>query len=201
VIWYLSHAEVDVNPAVPVPDWGLSDKGRARVIALARTGWPPDLVAILTSPDTKARQTAAILAAERGLAVTVVPGSGEVDRSATGYVPHDRHEALADQVFAHPDVSACGWETARAAQARVVAALSPFFGPTAGATVVVGHGGVGTLIWCHLAGVAISRAFDQPGGGYVWCAHWAEGGLVPVYPWRPLASLAQGIGLDAPPGA
>ena len=29
----------------------------------------------------------------------------------------------------------------------------------------VGHGGVGTLLKCHLSGVPIARTFDQPGGG------------------------------------
>ncbi len=197
MIWYLSHPEVVIDPAVPVPDWGLSDNGRARATALATTGWPQGAVAILTSPEVKARETAAILAAQRGLAVMVVPGSGEVDRSSTGYVSHDRHKALADALFAYPDLSADGWETARAAQGRVVAALSPFLANDAGATPIVGHGGVGTLLWCHIAGLAISRAQDQPGGGYVWCAGWAEGGPVPVHPWRPLETLAQGIWLDA----
>jgi broad specificity phosphatase PhoE len=173
----------------------------ARVVALAASGWLQGKVTLLTSPEAKARETAALLAAPRGLAVTVVQGSGEVDRSATGYVPHDRHEALADQLFADPDTSAEGWETARAAQGRVVAALSPYLRPGADPTVILGHGGVGTLLWCHIAGRAISRAEDQPGGGHVWCAAWVKGGLVPVHPWRPLENLAQGNGLDTPPAA
>jgi broad specificity phosphatase PhoE len=196
VIWYLSHPQVVIDPAVPVPEWGLSDKGRERVTELALTGWPQDAVTILTSPEVKARETAALLAAPRGLEVTVVPKSGEVDRSSTGYVPHDQHEALADALFAHPDISACGWETAKAAQHRVVTALSPFLVPDAGPTVIIGHGGVGTLLWCHIANLAISRAEDQPGVGHVWCANWATGGLVPLHPWRSLESVARGSGLD-----
>ena len=27
---------------------------------------------------------------------------------------------------------------------------------------IVGHGGTGTLLYCHLAGVAIDRRYDQP---------------------------------------
>ncbi len=156
---------------------------------------------ILTSPEVKARETATILAAPQGLAVKLVPGSGEVDRAATGYVSHDRHEALADALFAYPDISAEGWETARAAQGRVLAALSPFLAPDAGATIIVGHGGVGTLLWCHMTGLGISRAEDQPGIGSVWCADWDKGRLLPLHPWRPMESLVRGIWLDAGPYA
>lgn len=30
VAYYLSHPQVQIDPAVPVPEWGLSDAGRAR---------------------------------------------------------------------------------------------------------------------------------------------------------------------------
>lgn len=81
-------------------------------------------------------------------------------------VPQDRHEALADRFFAEPDRSADGWETARAAQARVLADLRRALAESrAGDTLVVGHGGVGTPILCHFAGLAPSRRHGQPAGG------------------------------------
>ncbi|WP_217354275.1 histidine phosphatase family protein [Ruegeria arenilitoris] len=36
--------------------------------------------------------------------------------------------------------------------------------------VIVTHGAVGTLLWCHFAGNKIERRFDQPGQGHYWCA-------------------------------
>ncbi|MEN3381188.1 MAG: hypothetical protein V7608_1232, partial [Hyphomicrobiales bacterium] len=36
---YLTHPQVKIDPAVPVPSWGLSAAGRARVEALDNTGW------------------------------------------------------------------------------------------------------------------------------------------------------------------
>ena len=36
--------------------------------------------------------------------------------------------------------------------------------PGVGPIVVVSHGGVGTLLLCHLKGVPISRTEEQPGG-------------------------------------
>ncbi len=51
----------------------------------------------------------------------------------------------------------------------------------AGDVVVVGHGGVGTLWYCHLAGLPIARAFDQPHQG----CHFSVGARGPLHPWLP----------------
>ncbi|MCB2160231.1 MAG: histidine phosphatase family protein, partial [Rhodobacteraceae bacterium] len=69
-----------------------------------------------------------------------------------------------------PDQSAEGWETARAAGARVLADLEALLarhgaGRGAGDLLVVGHGGVGTLLYCHFAGLPPARRHDQPAGG------------------------------------
>lgn len=186
---YLSHPEVAVDAAIAVTEWGLSDLGRARVQALARA-WPLKPVRIITSPERKARETAAILAAHLGLAVEVADDTGEVDRSSTGYVPRDRHEALADALFAHPGVSAAGWETALAAQTRMVGALSRLLAGHQGDLLMVGHGGVGSLLWCHLAGHPIARTEDQPGQGHYWQALLSRDGPMPLHPWQRLERLA-----------
>ncbi|WP_233192706.1 histidine phosphatase family protein [Acidimangrovimonas sediminis] len=186
-LWCVSHPEVAIDPGVPVPDWPLSDQGRARAMALASTGWPGPMTRIVSSPERKARETAEILA--RGAPVEGHPHLAEIDRSSTGYVPHARHEALADALFADPDISAAGWETARAAQARAVAALEDLLQePCPADLVIVGHGGVGTLLWCHLAGRPISRVEDQPTGGCVWATTLPS--LQPVHPWRRFEALA-----------
>lgn len=184
VLRYLSHPQVAIDPAVPVPDWGLSETGRARVAAAAARGWPAGTARIIASAERKAQETAAILAAALGLPVETCAAMGEIDRSATGYVPHDRHEELADLCFAVPEASAAGWERAVDAQARIIAAAAPVL--AAGEDVLlVGHGGVGTLLWCHLAGRPIARAEDQgPGGGQVWTA--ALPGGAPRQPWHPM---------------
>ena len=38
---YVTHPQVEMDPRVPVPDWGLSPLGRARAAWLA-AGCPPD---------------------------------------------------------------------------------------------------------------------------------------------------------------
>lgn len=176
---YVTHADVVVDPAVPVPRWGLSDRGRGRVELMVRQPWLGDVVRIVTSGETKALDTAGILADHLGLAVEVRDDTGEIDRSVPGFLPPGEFELVADACFARPEVSACGWEPAAAAQARVAAALGDLL-DAPGEIVVVGHGGVGTLWYCHLAGITIDRRWDQPGQG-----HWftVRDGR-PVHHWR-----------------
>ncbi|MFN4172958.1 MAG: histidine phosphatase family protein, partial [Pseudorhodobacter sp.] len=119
-VLYLSHPEVDIDPLVPVPRWGLSAVGRARLGAALARGWPGSGWQIVSSPETKARETAALIAAATGDPVLIHPDMGEVDRSSTGYLPHDRHEALADALFANPLQGPEGWESAGAAQVRII---------------------------------------------------------------------------------
>ena len=89
---------------------------------------------------------------------------GENDRSATGFLPPEEFERVADQFFAHPEQSIHGWERAVDAQSRIVRAVENIKGDS---VAIVSHGAVGTLLYCHLAGKPIDRRWDQPpnGGG------------------------------------
>jgi broad specificity phosphatase PhoE len=185
-IYYLSHPEVAIDPATAPPLWTLSDLGRARVRALSARGWPGGAVAVVSSPEVKAVETAALL----GLPFVCDPGMGEVDRSATGYVPPERHEALADALFARPAVSAEGWERALDAQARVLAAFHRALEAAGDADLLlVGHGGVGTLLWCALTASPIRRSADQPGQGHVWALAAGTAPMRPLWPWTRFEAL------------
>ncbi|MET0360002.1 MAG: histidine phosphatase family protein [Pararhizobium sp.] len=165
---YISHPEVAIDPDVPIPRWGLSEKGRERARIAAASGWARRLGRIVSSDETKALETAGLLAEASGSSVDVLEDSGENDRSATGFLPPAEFEAAADRFFADPAVSFRGWETAQDAQSRivrVVTALLDAHDPSI-PIAIIGHGGVGTLLYCHLSGIPISRAHDQgPGGG------------------------------------
>lgn len=180
MLWYLSHPEVVIDPSVPVPDWRLTDRGRERINAAE--GWPFGVARIVSSRERKARETAEIISGHLGVRPEIMDGLEEIDRRSTGYVPHDRHEALADALFAAPEISADGWERATDAQARIVAAVGRVTRHHSDA-LIVGHGGVGTLLWCHLARIPISRRHDQPAGGG--CYYMASGTpLRPQHGWR-----------------
>jgi broad specificity phosphatase PhoE len=164
---YLSHPQVRVDPDVPVPEWGLSDDGRMRLTKALTAPWFQRFKRIVSSTETKAMETARMVAARTGLLAEVRGGLHENDRSATGYLPPEDFEKAADAFFQNPDDSFMGWETARDAQARIVRAVAGVIGEKPDSpTLFVGHGAVGTLLWCYLSRRGISRWFDQkPGGG------------------------------------
>ncbi len=187
--FYVTHPEVTIDPAVPVPDWGLSPVGAARVAALAaRLSIPPG-TRIISSAERKALDTAEPLAARAGCVVETRPDMHENDRSATGYLPGPEFEATADAFFARPDQSVRGWERAADAQARILRQVDLALGaPAEGPVIFAGHGGVGTLLYCALAGVKIDRKWDQPGPGH-WFAFDIAARTVACH-WRPIEALA-----------
>ncbi len=163
---YLTHPEVNIDPGIAVPDWGLSAIGRARAEAMAaRNLFAPDIV-FVSSTERKALELAEILAKPGANRVVSNADFGENDRSATGFLPPEEFEAMANRFFAQPAESIEGWERAIDAQARIVAAVTASAATYADVTLVFcGHGGVGTLLKCHVAGRAIARSEDQPGPG------------------------------------
>lgn len=172
VAYFITHPDVLIDPGVPVPDWALAPRGRARMTRALALPWMAGVRRAWCSTERKARDGARILADQLGLSVAELVGLGENDRSATGYLPRAEFEAVADQFFAQPDHSVRGWERAVDAQRRIVAAVDHVLGASAGCDgdiAIISHGGVGTLLLCHLRGEAISRARDQPpnnGGNY-----------------------------------
>jgi broad specificity phosphatase PhoE len=172
IVHFITHPEVAIDPAVPVPDWPLSSVGRGRMHLALERPWLIGVRAIFCSGERKARDAAGIVAKHLGLAPIAIEGLGENDRSATGYLPKIEFEAVADRFFACPDESVRGWERASDAQRRVIGAVESAItmAPTIGDIAVISHGGVGALLLCHLKGVPISRAEDQPGdgGGHVY---------------------------------
>lgn len=78
---YITHPQVRIDPNVPVPKWGLSDIGAARARKAAESSWARQLRRIVSSDETKAIETAEILAEASGVPVEVVHAMHENDRS------------------------------------------------------------------------------------------------------------------------
>ncbi|GAB6902676.1 histidine phosphatase family protein [Kineosporia succinea] len=173
MVYVVTHPEVQVDPAVPVAQWNLSPAGLERLQRLVAMPWARSAAVVASSAERKALQTAQAVTEMSGCAVQVDEELGENDRTATGFVPPEEFEALADAFFAEPERSVCGWETAADAQRRIVRAVDRVLDrahrvvgvPENGTVVIATHGGVGTLLQCALRETAISRRLDQPGQG------------------------------------
>ena len=160
---YLTHPQVRIDAAVPVPLWGLSPEGRARAEAFVGRGVVPVGTIVFSSRETKALELAELVASAAGTPVMSDHEMGENDRSSTGFLPPALFEAHADRFFAQPQQSADGWERAIDAQARIVATVRTALAsvPAGSAVVFCGHGAVGTLLKCRIGNRRISREEDQ----------------------------------------
>ncbi len=191
-LFYVTHPEVQVDPSTPVPQWSLSDAGRERAESFSRQSPDRTLLSrvarIVSSGETKAMEAADIISAVVGASVEVREGLGENDRSATGFVPPEEFGKLADAFFADPENSIRGWETASDAQARIVQHLADLLQPSEDGrdVIVVGHGGVGTLWYCHLMGLPIDRQHDQAHQGSYFTVDLASGR--PTHAWRSITN-------------
>jgi broad specificity phosphatase PhoE len=187
IVYFITHPDVTIDPATPVPEWRLNPRGLARMRVMLMQPWIPDIVHVACSTELKAIDGAAILGAHLGLVPERHAGLGENDRSATGYLTPDKFEATANAFFARPLQSVSGWERAVDAQARIVAAMRDVMAAAPpGDVAVVSHGGVGALLMCHLLNEPISRSADQPPGtgGFVLAFDRADWRL--RHQWRPI---------------
>ena len=165
IAFLITHPDVAIDETMRVQDWPLNPRGRARMRAMLCRPWIRSVRSVFSSNERKARDGAEILAEGLGLSkYTVVMGLGENDRSTTGFINKEEFEAAVDAFFAQPHTSVRGWETAADAQARIVGAVEQVLlqAPDEHDVAIIGHGGTGTLLYCHLAGVPISRQYDQP---------------------------------------
>lgn len=189
---YLSHPQVVIDADVPVTEWPLNSVGQSRIANLCAIA--PQAFAgttsIYSSPERKARDSAEPLAAALGLSVQIIQESYENDRSSTGFLPPAEFEIMADQFFGQPSESVRGWERAVDAQARIVTCVEGLLADSPeGDLLVIGHGAVGTLLFCAFSGIEISRKHDQgPGGGGNVMIFDRES-RVPIQKWQPIEGL------------
>lgn len=192
VLRYLSHPQVAIDSDIPVPQWKLSEIGKHRVMRIAGAPVLRTTTRIVSSGETKAIETARIMALELGLDVEIDHAMGENDRSATGFLPPAEFQEIANRFFSEPHISVRGWERAIDAQIRIVQATIPYLKAAGqGDILLVGHGGVGTLLYCHFADAPISRSFDQPnnGGGNYFTI--AIDSFRAMHPWRRMEELLE----------
>lgn len=142
-----------------------------RVAALAKQlGILHSTTRVISSDEIKALETAIPIANALGVTVEARPYMHENDRSSTGFLTPSEFEHAVDQFFSNPTESVRGWEKAIDAQRRIMLEVEEcLVGHAIGDILFVGHGGVGTLLFCGLSALRIDRKYDQgPDGGGFW---------------------------------
>ncbi len=161
-VYFITHPDVELDPEKPIERWGLSERGRRRMKAALERPWVAGLTGVCSSEEQKAIDGATILADALGIPSHRLAALGENDRSATGFLAPQEFSAMVDRFFGEPETSVRGWERAIDAQARIRGAVDEALDVLPqGDVAIVAHGGVGTLLLCHLQGVPIARERDQ----------------------------------------
>lgn len=165
------HAEAvyDGTTLPGVPDGGrISDLGRQQVAALAARLRGRRVAAVVSSPYSRARDTAELLAAELNASLEVADGLRELDAGDATALPHGEGIARVDEVYGrwlHGDLEAScpGGETGSALVARVRDCLESLADRFRGETVVaVSHGGALTLALPVICGQSARELAAQP---------------------------------------
>src|SRR5271156_6028942 len=125
IIYFLAHPEVLIDPQIPVPQWSLSDIGRARMTGFCeRATWLSEVTRLVSSAETKALDGAKIIRNRYALPLHADSQFNELDRSATGYLSKAEHGVASKAASANPQISVRGWEKPADAQRRIVAAVT-----------------------------------------------------------------------------
>lgn len=167
-VFFLTHPEVVIDPAVPIPRWPLSEVGRRRMARFVEQMARRRLAAVYSSDEQKALGGAQMVASALGAPHRIDAELGENDRTSTGYLPPPQFWEVVAEFFARPEDSVRGWERACDAQARIVRAVTRATAAAPeGDLLIVSHGGVGALLTAWLAGVEIGQEDRpaHPGGG------------------------------------
>jgi broad specificity phosphatase PhoE len=101
--YFITHAEVDIEPDAPIEAWGLSAAGRARA-QRAGAVMRGNVRTLVSSTEQKAFDTARILSDALHIRSEVDPALGEMDRTSTGYLRS--HRGSASGKHADPGVTA-----------------------------------------------------------------------------------------------
>jgi broad specificity phosphatase PhoE len=165
------HAEADYDgTTLPgVPDGGtISQHGREQVMALATRLRARRVAAVISSPYSRARDTAELIAEALDVPLEVADDLRELDAGEVTALPHSKGIAQVDEVFdrwLHGDLAAScpGGETGAQLVTRVRDALEALADRFRGeAVVVVSHGGAMTLALPLICGQSSRELAARP---------------------------------------
>ncbi len=144
------HAQVRLVPELPPHHWELTAEGRADAERLSQLAVFTGIEAVVTSPEPKARATAAPIAQAAGVELRVEDDLREAERGSSPVDDRARFVARVDSWLDGTPVPS--WEERDAAASRIVACISRLLDESGGDLVLVSHGTVLSLYLAWLRG-------------------------------------------------
>lgn len=162
----LRHGAPEIEAGVASTHWRLSDAGRDAARRTAERLRAFDVVAIVSSQEPKARETADIVARASSRPVFELAALREHARKTAGHLDRETFARSVANLFEHPDERVFGEETAAQALKRFRGAISEILRAHAsGDLVVVSHGTVIALFVADLtgeSGIGLWRSMAMP---------------------------------------
>lgn len=142
----VKHSLPVIDPDTPGSAWRLGPEGRRRCVLLAKLLARLDPTVVVASTEPKAAETAALLAADLDLDVSYDHRLREHDREAAGWLDQADFDAAIARLFAEPESTILGRESAVEAERRFAAGVDAALdGGIDRSPVVVAHGTVISL--------------------------------------------------------
>ena len=160
IVYLIRHPHTCVDLSRPAAEWDLDETGEAELAALLDAPFWPSLAALYASGERKAIRVAEGAADRYGLAWESLAGLGEVNRAAFTAPDRAAYETAIAALFAWPEVSVGGWESAGEAVRRFRRTLGEALARHApgDSLAVVAHGLVLSLCLADLRREAPSLA-------------------------------------------
>jgi len=157
------HSRSRPDPLRPAREWELSAGGWRLARELAETLAPLEPDALFASPETKARQTASVIADRLRLEAVEVDELREHERARVPFLSgEDEFRRRVHELFDRPDERVFGEETAHEALERFTAGLRGILeGGAAGRPLVVTHGTVMSLYLGRRLGRSAREVWDR----------------------------------------
>ena len=153
-LYLIKHSMPEKVADRPAREWLLGDEGRALAARLGERLAGLGIARLVSSVEPKARETAEVMGARLGLAVTAEEGLHEHERER---VPLFRDPSVLDaavrDMFARPGEVVFGDESADQAHDRYAAAMHRVIGDGSDSIAVVSHGTVMALFVARQGGL------------------------------------------------
>jgi len=152
LIYFIRHARTRQSPDLPADQWNLSEDGFVAAAALAGKQFWMAIKRVITSTELKTYATIAPALELWDIPHEAMAAFNEVRRS--GFTASQaEYEAQVQQLFADPDSSVDGWESAADAVQRAMAGLNQLRANYPHQNLaIIGHGLLWSLVRVHLLG-------------------------------------------------